>query len=188
MNTLKVKVSRKEETPQQSNAGEIREMFAPGRYLVYSRFNERDQLHIREYGVKTMSNGMGQCEFPTKKGVCLTLNRVKLLRNKIDEIDEHLTVKSAEVYKTHLGAGIYASVGEYNGVDLRRYWIPEGKTEIVPTKRGIFLPTKQWESFKEKFNAMLTTYPGLGEGQECFHQNQMELIDCRECLPFGWMM
>ena len=188
MSSMKVKVVCTEQP--QPYAGEIKEKFAPGRYLIYSRFNGIDQLHIREYGVKTMSNGMGECEYPTKKGVCLTLNRVKALRNAIDEIDERLGVKpvGSTPFKVHLGAAIYASINELDGVDFRRFWIPEGQTEIIPTKRGIFITISQWESFKEKFNLMLTSCPALSGAEEHFHQNQMELIDCRECLPFGYIM
>jgi hypothetical protein len=130
---------------------------------------------------------MGECEYPTKKGVCFTPARLKVLRNKIEEIDEHLKNQSAP-YKSHLGAGIYASSDKFNGVDLRRHWIPEGQPEMVPTKRGIYLPTIQWTSLKEKLTELLSTYPELSLAQECFHDNQLELIDCRECLPFGWMM
>ena len=83
-------------------------MFAPGRYLVYSQFKGQYQIHVREYAHKTMSNGMGQCEYPTKKGVCFTPGRLKMLRNRIEDIDEYLKEKSkeSEPYNTHLGAGI----------------------------------------------------------------------------------
>ena len=168
---------------------EVKILFAPGRYLVYSRFNGRDQIHIREYAIKSMMRGMGVCEVPTKKGICLSMNRLKAFRNKIDEIDERLKEKGVStIYKSHLGAGIYASISELNGVDLRRHWIPEGETEIVPTKRGIYLPRHQWISMKEKLTEMIEKHPILETAEECFHANQMELIDCRECLPFGWMM
>ena len=173
-----------------TESAETKLLFSPGRYLVYSRFNDQDQIHIREYGVMTMTNGMGQCEYPTKKGVCFTPGRLKVLRNKLDEIDENLKNHSetSTPYKAHLGAGIYASIEKFNGVDLRRHWIPEGHPSIVPTKRGIYLPAFQWRMFKEKLNELLNMFPSIAAAEECFHQNQMELIDCRECLPFGWMM
>jgi len=167
---------------------ELKLLFAPNRYLVYSRFNDRDNIHIREYGVKTIAIGMGDCEYPTKKWVCFTPGRLKVLRNKIEEIDEQLSRKSPLTdYKAHLGAGIYVTIGEFNCVDIRRHWIPEGHTEIIPTKRGITLSPSQWRSFKEKLGELLTIHPTLGAAEECFHQNQMGHIECYECSPFGWL-
>ena len=69
---------------------EFKLMFAPGRYLVYSQYRGQFQVHVLEYAYKSMSNGMGECEYPTKKGVCFTPARLKVLCNKIEEIDEHL--------------------------------------------------------------------------------------------------
>ncbi len=195
--TLNIKIARPEQTisdetpqPATTTTSEHKLLFAPGRYLVYSQFKGQFQIHVREYNHKTMSNGMGQCEYPTKKGVCFTPGRLKVLINKIEDIDGYLNKKpkESEPYKTHLGAGIYASIDKFNGIDLRRHWIPEGQSEIIPTRRGIYLPVAQWNSLKDKLNELQAIYPELDTAQECFHDNQLELIDCRECLPFGWMM
>lgn len=186
---IKVKTeNRNTNVAEHLQADEVKLMFAPRRYVVFSRFNNMDQIHIREYEVKAMK-AMGQCEYPTKRGVCLTLKRLKMLTNRLQEIDEQLNLQDETPnYKVHLGAGIYASVGALNGVDLRRYWIPEGQLESLPTKSGIFIPIRQWGSLKEKIAELITSNPHLAEAEECFHQNQMELVDCRECLPFGWAM
>ncbi len=143
-------------------------MFAPKRYLVFSHFDNTEQIHIREYEMKEMRNGMGQCEYPTKKGVCFTPTRLRVLRNLVDEIDENLVRRQRGEtvdYKKHVGTGIYATVGEYIGVDLRRYWIPEGQPSIAPTKRGIFLPPVQWNMLKEKLNELLAAHPNLAEAE-----------------------
>src|SRR3954468_10520162 len=54
---------------------EVKLMFGPRRYVVLSHYNNVDQIHIREYEVKTMPKEMGQCEYPSKKGVCFTAQR-----------------------------------------------------------------------------------------------------------------
>src|SRR5213080_1465157 len=128
---------------------EYKTMFTPGRYLVYSQFKGQPTIHIRE----CESSG----DYPTKKGVCLSPERLNTLRSKIDEIDERL--KDRKTLKFHLGEGIYVSVD--NGIDLRGFWIPEGQTEMVPTKRGIYLPATQWNSLKEKISHLLSIYPDL---------------------------
>jgi hypothetical protein len=168
---------------------EFNETFAPSRRLVFSRFQERDLIHVREFAC------MSEKEYPTKKGVCLTPSRLKALMTRIAEIDEALRQREVneeygidgvlELYKAHLGGAIYVTVSSaWNGLDLRRHWCPEGQTTIVPTKNGIYLPTKQWSALKEKLNELLIAKPELALAEECFHQNQMGMINCRECLPF----
>jgi hypothetical protein len=167
---------------------EVKLTFAPRRYVVYSRFNDVDYVHIREYDEMTNQKGSVSNEYPSKRGVCLSTIRLKVLRSKFDEIDDQLNLQRQNMvpnYKTHLGAGIYASVGEYKGVDLRNYFIPEDKMSPIPTKRGIFIPTSQWTRLKEKLLQLLSAYPHLADAVECFHQNQMDQNNCRECLPFG---
>jgi len=62
LRSAKVKSERSERCDDQQ--GEVKLMFAPNRYIVFSRFNNVDHIHIREYEVK----GTGQ--YPTKRGVC----------------------------------------------------------------------------------------------------------------------
>jgi len=165
--------------------------FAPRRFLTYSRFDDQDWVHVREY------LAMGERVYPSKKGVAFTPTRLRALIARLPEIDEQLkeqrtaaaaTTEPQEVsFKTHLGAGIYAGVhSKFNGVDLRRYWAPAKQTSIVPTKSGIYLPSAQWTALKEKLDELAKVHPELEMVEECFHQNQMGFLDCRECLPFGW--
>ena len=155
--------------------------FAPGRFLVYSRFNERDLIHVREYVT------MGERTYPTKKGVCFTPGRLSVLRGKIDLIDAMLILNADPILKTgeptyreHLGAGIYASISEeYQGVSLRSYWIPEGEHSIAPTKNGIYLPVSQWTALKLKLDELLAAHPGLIDAVECSSTHGSNQIDSR---------
>jgi len=130
--------------------------FSPGKHLVLSVFNGQTMIHIREY-VRMFDR-----EYPTKKGICLTPGRLKVLQGKIGEIDAVLnqqevnasygvSIDGGTLYKAHLGAGIYASIANnFTGVSLRRYWVPDGQLEVVPTKNGIFIPVSQWKWLKVK--------------------------------------
>ena len=171
------------------------ETFAWGRRLLLSRFNGQVLVHVREFV------SMGEREFPTKKGVCFTPGRLSVLRGKIEEIDEALRQQETNasygveagptLYKVHLGAGIYASVSEnYNGVSLRRYWVPEGQLSAVPTRNGIYLPASQWRALKVKLEELMNAHPELREAKECVnsHDSHMEMVECRECMPFGWTL
>src|SRR6267154_792486 len=68
--------------------------FAPERLLVYSRFNDRDLIHVREYVTR------GTRTYPTKKGVCFTPGRLSVLREKIDLIDAMLMLNADPILKT----------------------------------------------------------------------------------------
>jgi hypothetical protein len=168
--------------------------FSPRRRLVLSCYMGQILIHIREY------DAIGEKEYPTKKGACFTPGRFRALREKLETIDEMLrqqeinasfnvTIGEAELYKVHLGAGIYASIAErYHGVSLRRHWMPPGQESIVPTKNGIFIPVKQWASLKIKIDELLTAYPGLNNATVCIDShdgNQVGFLECHECLPFG---
>src|SRR2546425_11818313 len=97
--------------------------FAPGKFVTYSRFNEQDLIHIREY------IAMGGRTYPSKRGACFTPARLKALMNKFEEIDEQLKQLNSDAsykvvqtkYMAHFGAGIYVAQ-KYKGVNLRRYW------------------------------------------------------------------
>ena len=166
--------------------------FAPGRRVALTKYDGRDLIHVREY-VRDEER-----EYPSKVGACFTPARLRALMCKIEEIDEQLRQQNANsaymvdqgevTYKTHLGAGIYASVNSrFNGVDLRRFWIPPGQLMTFPTKNGIYLPSSQWRALKLKLEELIHAHPEIVASEGCFHQNQMEALDCRECMPFGFL-
>ena len=181
----------KEETP---TSVQYYVSFHPGRRLTLSTFQGQVFIHIREY---VQFNGK---EYPTKRGVSFTPGRLNVLRSKIGEIDTALNQQEVNasynvelgdglLYKTHLGAGVYASVSEkFQGVNIRRNWLPEGQVAIVPTKNGIYLPTDQWKSLKEKIDELLVVHPELIDVKPCIHENQFDMVECKECMPFGWII
>jgi hypothetical protein len=169
---------------------EFNESFAKGRRLVFTRYNGQSFIHVREFITE------GDRAYPTKTGICFTPARLKALYQRIESIDEELKEQNAiaenkgekreTLYKTHLGAGICVSVnGKFNGVDLRRFWLPPGQISAVPTRRGIYIPASQWQTLKIKINKLMQAHPELANAEICHHQNQMELYDCAECVPFG---
>ena len=169
--------------------------FYPGRRLIMSSFRGQTMIHIREYAI------VGERQYPTKKGASFTPGRLSVLRRSLSNINEALrqqevnesmgvTVEGEVLYKAHLGAGIFASIGEkFYGVSLRKHWIPEGQLVAVPTKNGIFIPVSQWKTLQKKLGELETAHPDLLLAQECAisHDNQLGMLDCYECMPFGWM-
>ena len=152
-------------------------------------------VHIREYAMKTPSSAIGVCEYPTKKGVSFTPGRLFMLRSKLDEIynqfklQQFPNLQPSPAYKHHIGGAIFVSTGQgFNCVDLRRHFIPEGKSFITPTKCGMAQSPNQWNSMKEKLVELLVLHPELESALPCMRDGQEEMMQCRECMPFGWMM
>ena len=165
------------------------ELFHPGRRLSLSKFKSQLYIHIREY------YKLNDVEKPGKKGIALTVNRLKHLWSNIEEVDDALqqlkmgTPCSGEdgtVYKQHLGGGIYLSINQqYPGVDIRKFWRPSNCLSIAPSKTGIFIPISQWASLKDKLKDLYGKYPKLDFVETCLHQNQLAFLDCSECCPFN---
>lgn len=170
--------------------------FFPGRRLTASMYKDRLYIHIREF---TEVNGKS---YPSKKGASLTPGRLSVLRSNMEKIDTALRqlevnasygvdLGGGSIVKEHLGGGIYVTVNDqFNGVNFRKYWMPpEGNATVVPTKKGIFLPASQWTTLKRKIDELLAACPDLLTAEPCSfsHQNQMGMLECPECMPFGWM-
>ena len=167
--------------------------FHSGRRLTLTTFNGQVFIHIREY---TQINGK---EYPSKKGACLTPGRLAVLRENMGQIDTTLNQQEVNasynidlggdlLFKLHLGGGVYVTVSEkFSGVDIRRYWLPEGQINPTPTKNGIFLPTTQWKALKEKIGNLILIHPELNDVRPCAdsHENIGGMVECKECVPFG---
>uniref|UniRef100_K1Q7T4 Transcriptional coactivator p15 (PC4) C-terminal domain-containing protein n=1 Tax=Magallana gigas TaxID=29159 RepID=K1Q7T4_MAGGI len=53
-------------------------------------------------------------------------------------------------YKHHLEENYYMTVdNDYPVVNIRKWWMPPGNGEIVPTKNGAAITFDQWETLKE---------------------------------------
>src|SRR5206468_3627415 len=109
---------------------------------------------------------------------CFTPGRLLALREKFEEIDEKLrqqevnasydVTSGSTLYKVHLGTGIFVSISEkHHGVSLRRYWIPEGYEEPIPTEEGIYLPRNLWTALRSKIDELLIAHPRLDDAKVC---------------------
>jgi hypothetical protein len=180
---------------EEGRAGEFNQEFARGKRVTCGKFNGKTYVHVREY--KTAADQ--KREYPTEKGVALTPVRVKVLRDHFDGLDEalrQLNVNSScgvevggtgKLYEVHLGGGFYATVNEnFNGVDLRRYFVPAGQSAEVPSRNGIFVPFRQWTFLKKKIDELISVCPEIRMEEPHFHQGQLGMMECSECSPFGW--
>lgn len=130
--------------------------------------------------------------FPTKIGVAFPPGRFKQLVKSIEEIDE--SIKSLcqgrmVEFKTHLGGGWYACISSgFYFINLRKYWVPPGASQEVPTKNGIALRLAEWLKMKSAIPTLYRNNPDLANVEPCnmnfTHQNVIAYLDCPECCPF----
>ena len=156
--------------------------FVIGDYQGITRFN------LRIYDWSEEQNK----PYPTKKGVSLDPEKWKKVQylycKDIDaSISEVLDGKDIRK-QIHLGENLYVTVKSgYHVVDFRRWFLPEGKTTILPTQRGISLAFYQWRQLKEHFDFVDLTYGSLlGATPYCHltreHTQQKDGY-CTRCNP-----
>jgi hypothetical protein len=133
--------------------------------------------------------------WPTKKGVSLNLERYKMLIEwHYDSIFEALQLckakKLPEKKTFHLGRGFYATVTPDNGycsVDIRKYFRPDDSSDMLPTKKGVFLSMVMLKNLKLAVHPrILACTPEYLKVNICFgnHPNYTESEQCFECSAF----
>ena len=107
----------------------------------------------------------------------------------IDDIDAEVKklkeVENAEFsYCMHYGGGWQVSVtGGIRCVDLRRFFVNE-KYDTRPTRHGIGLRLREWQTLKEVIQFMRDDAPELMSTRGCVHDGPLEWFNCRECFAF----
>lgn len=152
------------------------------RFLTVKPFRNELRVDLREWVAPS---------HPTKKGITFTLARWKQFTYLIDEIDQAATKLWAddpnlEVKKWHLGGNVFVTVNpEYSVVDIRHFWVPEDKTELTATRRGLSLRRYEWGMLKTSLEMVEEAAPDLETTMLCrdTHQNQMGMLECSECSP-----
>ncbi len=150
--------------------------YASGRFVVYSRFQDQLLVHFRDYVI------MGTCAYPSKDGVCFRVYQLIDLVRKFSEIDEQLKQQNDSTsYESHLGEGSYVRINsKYDSVVLCSY--------NDPVRNEISIPSSQWTSLKEKLNELINGCLERCAIKGCSHPNNIRMMDCQECFPFGWIM
>ena len=155
-------------------------------YLVVSEFLGQIKVHLRVYEEEDGNL------FPTKKGIALDLEKWKKITCEADEIDSAIDKYDAEMpvsYQKHLGENYYITMdNKYPLVNIRKWWMPPGEDEIVPTKKGASITFEQWKSVKDLMPEVQSKLGDLLEEVEfceCSesHQNQLGFLRCPRCNP-----
>ena len=155
-------------------------------YVVAKDFRGEILVHIREY-----HQSSGGRSYPTKRGIALDLEKwKKLCEWHLEDIEQ-----AVQDYKEgkkvdlmiHLGRNIYVTLTTgHSLVHVRRWFMPEGHTKVIPTKGGITLTFAQWSKIKDCMMFMqeiLGTELDAVEYCETFHHNQEHFLACDDCSP-----
>ena len=111
-------------------------------------------------------------------------------RQSFEEIDakvKALVNNEPVSYRQHIGGGHYVSVTTgFRCVDIRKFFMSYGQTDINATQKGIALRLPEWSTLRKLVETVNSAYPALGTTLPCYlqddHMNGALL--CRECYPF----
>ena len=106
-------------------------------------------------------------------------SKVKALANNSEQVN----------YRQHIGGGHFVSVTTgFACVDLRKFFVPYGQTEVKAMRKGIALRLPEWGALQKLVETVHNDYPALGTALPCYfqedHANQIGALQCRECNPF----
>ena len=126
-----------------------------------------------------------------KKDYTMTLQRYQQLMWQKDEIEEAIRKHKAGVdvhYSWHLGGNNYVQVNSgFPVVDLRKFWLPEGKNQVQATRRGIPLKFDEYDTLIKLRAEIEQVMPELKDTEPCYmgndHMNQLGYLRCTECNP-----
>jgi len=113
-------------------------------------------------------------------------------RHSIPDIETNVKTRIEDKpvsYRHPIGGGYYVSVtAGFNCIDIRKFFLPYGQTDIKPTRRGLVLRLHIWMDMKKIIENVDSEYYELGTALPCYlresHQNQIGALECSECNPF----
>ena len=124
----------------------------------------------------------------TMKEAVFTSNRWASFHLCIDEVDEQvnrLMLGRDVAYSNHYGGGWHVSVTTgYRCVDMRKWFVPFGKTERKPTRTGITLRLSEWAMFKQAVECLHRDYPDVVNYIPCWLTHPQDYVACLECNPY----
>jgi Transcriptional Coactivator p15 (PC4) len=157
-------------------------------FLTFSTYKKDRVVSVRKFIMK--ANGGGK--YPTKTGVCLSLQRFVALLAELENIDNAYNFVSLNVGAervVHIGGGLFGSVShDFKCVNLR-YFFKNQVGMILPSRQGIALPLVSWEALKLYAPQLKSTIADIDTIERCntgrlMHYGQESYFQCRECNPF----
>lgn len=157
-------------------------------FLTAVPFKDEINIHIRHFTKLCQTVTF----FPTKKGVTFSLQRWLKFESLLQDIEHHLKDNGdSKEMKWHIGGGVYVSLNPgYPTVDIRHFWKTNDAVEPVPTRKGVTLNNQKLTRLLQVVEQVRECVPELNQTELCAfsesHQNQLGMLSCPECTPFGY--
>ena len=134
--------------------------------------------------------------YPTKMGIVLPPMRFAnfmLLEEHISQrvnkrLDQPHVCEEGSEWRRHVGGDVYVSISrDFDVVNLRSYWKPEGTATEAPTRKGVTIQFSAWSKLVEAMKTIALDHKELQTAEPCYlqHDNQEGHLLCWECKPFG---
>lgn len=133
---------------QDSSEQATRYQISSNRFVSLENWKGSDTVDIREY---YEANGEQR---PGKKGITLSSSQVRALVSEIEAVSNALSAQDGS-YSLQLSSKRQVTVSVFKGVpmvNIREYYEKDGG--LLPTKKGISLPTEQWASCKAALESL----------------------------------
>ncbi len=166
------------EKPKMAIRARYFQSLGKGLYLFDSVFNGITYIHVRE---------VLNDEIPTKNGISLTMGRCNELFSGLPQLDiavNETELKQDAYYRRHLGGNWYVSVNSvYRRVSIRKFWLPEGATDVCATRKGVSLTFDQYRELKNGLRTIPSFVPELYGVIPCYSEPGHDMYNCSECSP-----
>ena len=147
-------------------------------YLFDSIFNGKTYVHVRK---------LVNEKFPTKDGISLTLRRCNELYTSLTHVDiavAQMERNEETFYRKHLGGNWLITVQTgFKCVDIRKFWLPEGATELRATRKGVSLTFPEYKELRNGLRTLDSFVPELKDVVPCYVEPDHHTNECRECSP-----
>ena len=147
-------------------------------YLFDSIFNGKTYVHVRK---------LVNQKFPTKDGISLTLQRCNELYMSLPHLDiavSEMEHNQGTFYRRHLGGNWHVTVQTgFNCVDIRKFWLPEGATQICATRKGVSLSFPEYKELRNGLRSLDSYIPELRDIVPCYLEPDHLTNQCKECSP-----
>ena len=188
---------------QENNMADNKEMSVKGdnkgmlplgrdRFLTVSVFQEDTYISVRQYLRYTRKAGPSTL-YPSQPGISLSPDSWIDLMAERERITEALKAvvdeDKPDVHcRVHIGRNIMVTVQSCMPfVNIRKWFLPEGEEELVPTRKGICLTQSEWEKVLSHIEDVEELVPQVKDGVPCAfrddHANQLGFLGCPHCSP-----
>ena len=152
----------------------VKLMISPGRFIVYTRIDECEHIHIREYVCSMLDE---ERLVPSSTGAYFTAGQIRSFLNTLPKISKN----NSSDRKRFLGSGMMVTPERrYDGRCLKP------KVER-PYEMGVYLFISHWHMLKPILETLLVQHPDFTYSN-LRNSTVLEILTCNTCAQFDLHM